>query len=218
MPLQTKCRLFTDLFMTILLLLLMPYSLVGETAHEWIGMAMFALFILHHWMNRHWLENLRKGKFTLSRRIRTITDLLILLSMIGSMISGILISQHIFSFLTFGREIRQMAQPVHMLCGFWGFVLMSFHIGLHIGMVSKMAKVPEIPLAKSAAALGALAGAYTFYQENMVSYLFLRTHFLMLNWTETLPSYLLKYILMMILFIWIGYYADKAAVQGSLNG
>ena len=30
-------RIVTDVLMTISLLLLMPYSLLSETAHEWIG-------------------------------------------------------------------------------------------------------------------------------------------------------------------------------------
>lgn len=39
--------------MTLCLMLLMSYSLIGEQAHEWIGMGMFVLFILHHWLNCH---------------------------------------------------------------------------------------------------------------------------------------------------------------------
>lgn len=38
--------------MTVALLLLMAYGLVGEAAHEWIGMGMFALFVAHHILNR----------------------------------------------------------------------------------------------------------------------------------------------------------------------
>ena len=34
----------TDLAMTVLLLLLMAYSLVGEVLHEWMGIAMLVLF------------------------------------------------------------------------------------------------------------------------------------------------------------------------------
>lgn len=45
-------RIVTDVLMTISLLLLMPYSLLSETAHEWIGMAMLILFIFHHVLNR----------------------------------------------------------------------------------------------------------------------------------------------------------------------
>lgn len=38
--------------MTLCLMLLMSYSLIGEQAHEWIGIGMFVLFVLHHWLNR----------------------------------------------------------------------------------------------------------------------------------------------------------------------
>ena len=38
-------KILIDIGMTIGLLLLMPYSLLSETAHEWIGMAMLVLFI-----------------------------------------------------------------------------------------------------------------------------------------------------------------------------
>ena len=40
-----------DAAMLILLPLLMAYSLVGEAAHEWLGLTMFALFVLHHIIN-----------------------------------------------------------------------------------------------------------------------------------------------------------------------
>ena len=41
-----------DLVMTVLLLCQMAYMLVGETVHEYLGTAMFVLFILHHLLNR----------------------------------------------------------------------------------------------------------------------------------------------------------------------
>ena len=37
--------------MLILLPLLMAYSLIGESIHEWLGITMFAVFILHHIIN-----------------------------------------------------------------------------------------------------------------------------------------------------------------------
>ena len=30
----------------------MPYELVGETAHEWIGVGMLVVLIIHHILNR----------------------------------------------------------------------------------------------------------------------------------------------------------------------
>lgn len=45
-------KITVDLGMTILLMLLMAFELIGRTAHEWIGAGMFVLFILHHILNR----------------------------------------------------------------------------------------------------------------------------------------------------------------------
>ena len=41
-----------DALMVLLLPLLMAYSLVGETAHELLGLTMFALFVCHHLLHR----------------------------------------------------------------------------------------------------------------------------------------------------------------------
>ena len=46
------CKRAVDFLLTAALLLLMAYSLIGEAAHEWIGMGMFLLFILHLILNR----------------------------------------------------------------------------------------------------------------------------------------------------------------------
>lgn len=48
MAVTQKPRLLLDLAMTALLLPLMAYSLVGETAHEWLGTAMAVLFLGRH--------------------------------------------------------------------------------------------------------------------------------------------------------------------------
>lgn len=44
-------RWITDTALTVVLLLLMGYSLIGETAHEWLGISMLALAVLHHKWN-----------------------------------------------------------------------------------------------------------------------------------------------------------------------
>ncbi len=65
-------RIFIDIGMTVCLLLLMPYSLLGETAHEWIGMGMCVLFVMHHVLNRRWMASIAKGRYTLFRAIQTL--------------------------------------------------------------------------------------------------------------------------------------------------
>lgn len=57
-------KIVVDLAMTVLLFCLMAYLLVGETAHEWLGTAMFCLFIFHHILNWNWHRNLAKGRYS----------------------------------------------------------------------------------------------------------------------------------------------------------
>ena len=57
-------KIVIDIGMMACLLLLMPYSLLGETAHEWIGMGMLVLFLLHHWFNRKWLSAVNRGAYS----------------------------------------------------------------------------------------------------------------------------------------------------------
>ena len=50
--------------MTFALLLLMSYELLGSTAHEVVGVAMFLLFVVHHALNINWAKHLAKGRQT----------------------------------------------------------------------------------------------------------------------------------------------------------
>ncbi len=79
-------KICVDISMTIALLLLMPYELVGQAAHEWIGIGIFILFIVHHILNGKWSRNLRKGTYTPLRIWQTILVIFVLASMIGSMV------------------------------------------------------------------------------------------------------------------------------------
>ena len=51
-----------DLAMTLLLLLLMARQITGETAHEWLGAGMFALWVAHHALNASWHRRLFRGR------------------------------------------------------------------------------------------------------------------------------------------------------------
>ena len=69
---KQKIKILIDFLMFITLMLLMPYEMVGETAHEWLGMGMFVLFISHHVMNRKWTKSVVKGTYTPIRLMQTV--------------------------------------------------------------------------------------------------------------------------------------------------
>ena len=79
---KMKIKTAADILMTTALPVLMCYSIVGETAHEVIGIAMFVLFILHHILNFGWIKSLFKGKYDLRRIVNTAVNALVFLCMV----------------------------------------------------------------------------------------------------------------------------------------
>ena len=207
-------RIITDLAMTVLLLLLMGYSLVGETAHEVLGVVMALLFAAHHILNRKWIKGLSRAKYTPFRVLQTALAALIFIGMCGSAVSGVMLSRHVFRFLgiSFGASF---ARTAHMLCGYWNFVLMSLHLGLHwivfVRLLSK--KLPQgkpalLWTARIAAAIAAGYGVYALIARKLPEYLFGVTSFVFFDVSEPLSLFLLDYLAIMALFVWIGHYAS----------
>lgn len=65
-----------DVCMTSLLLCLMAYQVTGEVAHEWIGIGMTVLVIVHQILNRKWYGAVFKGKYNAYRILTTVVNVL----------------------------------------------------------------------------------------------------------------------------------------------
>ena len=57
---SSMVKRIVDAVMSVLLLVLMAYQVTGEAAHEWIGMCMTVLVIIHQILNRKWYSALLK--------------------------------------------------------------------------------------------------------------------------------------------------------------
>lgn len=191
-------RLGLDLTMTVLLLLLMARQITGEDAHEWLGAAMFVLWLLHHLLNRRWYAGLAKGAWTPMRAVQLACDLLLLAAMLGTMVSAVVLSRQVFGFLGISGGLA-WARPLHIACSFWAFVLMAAHLGLHWNMVLGMArKAAGLRLAGVAAAL---YGVYAFVRNQIPSYLFLTTHFVFFDYERPAALFFADYLAMLALFV-----------------
>lgn len=215
-------KIIVDLGMTILLMLLMAFELIGRTAHEWIGAGMFVLFIVHHILNRKWSGNLFHGKYSSYRSLQTVSAVLVFLAMLGSMVSAVLISREVFAFLPISGG-RSFGRTLHMLCAYWGFLFLSFHLGIHwnmiLGMAGKLCGKPSklrARLIRTAGALIAAYGVYALFRRGIPSYLFLQTQFVFFDFEEPLIFFFLDYLAVMGLFVFAGHYAGKA-VRGLLK-
>ena len=79
---MNKVRMIIDILMTMLLPVLMAYSLVGEQAHEILGVLMFGFFVVHHVINRKWWTGLFRGKYNAVRILSTAVNIFLAVFMI----------------------------------------------------------------------------------------------------------------------------------------
>lgn len=206
-----------DFAMIVLLPLLMAEILIGQEIHEWLGTAMLVLFIAHHLLNLGWWKSFCKGKYTPSRSFSTMLDLLLLLDIAALGVSGIMMSGFVFNFLHISGGML-VARQLHLFASYWGLILMSAHLGLHVelfmGIGRKLFHLPEKSAARAwilriFAAAVSVYGIYAFFTQRMVDYLFLKTHFVMFDETKAAVIYFAETAAMIWLFAWAAYYINK---------
>lgn len=183
--------------MTAVLLLLMVYSLIGEAAHEWLGLAMFALFVLHHIMNFAWLKTLFKGRYTPYRVYNTAINVLLIMIMLLLPVSGIMMSKHIFNFSYISG--MSIMRTVHLLTSYWGFILMSVHVGNHIVAHITKKKAVFVGLCIIAIVVS-IYGAYAFVKRDISSYLFLKNQFVFFDFAQPKLWFFVDFASMICLF------------------
>ena len=198
-----------DIAMTIALPVLMCYSIVGETAHEVIGVAMFCLFIAHHILNFWWIKTLFKGKYDLRRSVNTVVNMLVFLCMIELMYSGIVISKHVFTFVNIGGA--GFARTLHVLCAYWGLVLMSVHLGMHISQMAARMKLKKKALIWTLRIVFAVIGAvgiYEFIKLKFADYMFGKAQFVFIDTSASAVLTTLQYLSVMVLFAYFGHFVE----------
>ena len=193
---KKSIRAAVDVGMIVLLPLLMAYSLVGETAHEYLGISMFLLFVVHNILNIKWWKNIFRGKYNYIRILRLIVNILIFIIMISLTISGIMMSRHIFQFINI--EGSSYARMIHLLASYWGLILMSFHAGMHIRKIPYIKRNILIPIF-------VLLGIRAFIRRNIVDYLFLKSQFVLIDFSQSVIITICDYLFISILFMIVGY-------------
>lgn len=208
-------KIIIDVCMTVCLLFLMPYSLLGETLHEWLGIVMFVLFVTHHVLNRKWMAAVTKGKYTPFRIVQTLIVFVMLVLMLGSMVSGVLLSNHIFRAVRIAGS-SMAARQVHMFCAYFGMLVMSVHLGLHwnmvVNMTGKLFLYPSAKrtwIARAIAILLAGYGVYAGHKRKIGAYLLMKMHFVFYDYTENVLFFVFDYMAVTAFIVFITYYVSK---------
>ncbi|GHV86532.1 membrane protein [Spirochaetia bacterium] len=211
-------RIIIDLVMTLLLLCAYAYRITGDTAHEWIGLCVFVLFIAHNGINRTWYKTIFKGTYTPRRAVMAACNAALVFTFAVVLITGLLQSRAVLAFLHLpgGMLLRQ----IHTTAAYWGLPLTGIHLGLHWGMfvkgTRKMLGVSgensvRTKAAKVTAVLFAAFGVWASFDRDMFAKLFLGFSFD--YWDENRPAILFFAALLSIMavYVFVTYYTLKRA-------
>ena len=203
---KNRVKRILDVAMTLALGCLMAYSLVGELAHEILGLTMLALLILHHALNGGFHRALFRGRYTPYRAALTLIDALMLVLFAVQGASGLMMARHVR--LIPGAGGAAWARTAHLLGAYWGFALSGVHAGLHMtGLVRKWKKSKNRP-GKTVAALAALGGVIyggaALGKRSLWDYMTLKQSFVFFDYGEPLWRFFLDYAFILWLFMALG--------------
>ena len=194
-----------DAAMTVLLLCLMAYQVTGEMAHEWIGMGMTVLVIVHQILNRKWYSALFKGKYNPYRSITTVLNILLIGSFALTAFCGMSMSSYAVPFL-YGMASVSFVRRMHLSMSHWVFVLMGLHLGMHVPAMTAGLKLTDRTKTILTCIFTCIGGAglWLFLRNGIPNYLFFRVPFAFLDYEKAGWLVFLENLLMLSFWALIG--------------
>lgn len=194
-----------DIIMTLLLLCLMAYQVTGESFHEWFGIAMTAILVIHHVLNYRWYKSLFKGKYNAYRTVTVIINTLLLAAIALTALCGMAMSGHAVPFL-YGFLPVSFARRFHLAMSFWSFILMGMHLGLHVPAMTagwKLSGKAKTALTLIFAVIAGL-GLWLFIKNGIPDYIFFRTPFAFFDYEKSAVLVFLENLAILVFFAFIG--------------
>lgn len=209
---KQRIKTGVDIAMTVLFLGQMGYHMMDNRMHEWTGVTLCVLFLLHHTLNPGWHRGLFKGRYSASRTWLTLVDVLLTLAMVAVIVSAVLVSRHVFDFL--GLRMRAVGRRIHMPATMWAFLLTGLHIGLHwhivLGKVAKRGNRAGVWLARLVLAATVAFGLWEFATRGLWMELFMLREFAFLEYGEPLAVFFASYTTVLCVWAALSYYLSKA--------
>ena len=194
-----RLRMSIDITMTILSVILMGGNFLfpADLVHEILGVALFVLWAIHIFLNLRWYGGIFRGKYNPYRIMQTVINCCILICTIFLMISGIILSNQLFTFLNIQSGLG-FARITHLLSSHWYYLFMSLHIGLHMGRLFQNVATKILP--RILLVLTSLYGLYAFIARGVWKYLILKQQFFFFDLERGYIFFAMDYISIIILF------------------
>ena len=116
----------------IFFLLIMCFQYLPKSLHELGGILWVAAVLLHLYWNQQWFSSVLHGKWTTLRGVAVLINILLILSSITVILSGICISNHVFKgAIPLALQRNIVIHQLHVSLPYFMLILMGLHVGLH---------------------------------------------------------------------------------------
>ncbi len=194
-----------DVALMVTLLLLMAFQVTEQLAHEWLGITMFVLTIVHQVLNRKYYAAIFKGKYSPLRIFQLIVNILLLLTFVCTALSGMMMSRFATPFMN-GILPSSIVRQGHLALSHWSFVLMGLHLGLHFGIVMSKLKNRTVKIILGTVMTGiAVYGFYLFFKSDMLNYMLFKNPFAFLDYDKAWGLVLLENLAMLLAWAFAAY-------------
>ena len=129
-----KSNLYLDIGLAALFVIVMEVYFTGVPIHEWLGLLLAVLLIVHFIWHWRWVVQLTRTffkKLLHESRLNYLLNALLLLDMVILIVSGIVLSSSLgFKLMLSGVPLLTW-QTVHALTAQLSLILAALHIALH---------------------------------------------------------------------------------------
>ena len=211
---KNHARIVVDVAMAAAYVAVMATALVQEAPHEFLGIALFALVVVHVALNRRWFAALARGHYDAVRVLQLVATAGLRACIVAQGASSIVLSKHALWFLP-ALPGAGWARRVHMLCSYWGFVFAFVHAGLQFRTVlvrfgrGRSLGVAATWACRVAFLAVACFGAWSFVSLGLPAYLTGQVQFAFADFSTPLVMTLAQYASIGVLIAGVFYYVAR---------
>ena len=166
-------KLLINLLMAACIVTMLAFRLTGGELHEWMGVGLYVLFVIHCILNRNWFSIWNKGRYRFRRAMSSTVNVMLIICMVIVCVTGLMNSRFVLGFLELGGEMA--ARQIHSFSGYWGMVLVGIHAGIHwrkiLVVICKIKRLDQNGIRwrglRIAALIIASYGAWAFFDRDM---------------------------------------------------
>ena len=199
--------------MTVLSIILMGGTVLfpDDRVHQVLGILLLALWFSHMVLNWRWYGSLFRGKYNFYRRMQIVVNFGITVCAILQMISGLMMAWFM-PVEAIGGGI-EFARTTHLVTSHWYFLLMCFHIGMHISMMASRIPARYLGFVRLTLGLVSCYGIYAFIIRGLWRYILLLQQFFFLDLDRGYVLFVVDYISILVLLSMISHYLSRLLLK-----